>query len=63
MPKCPICGAEMRQTRRGASLAKRGPAYICPINEAETYRDERNHIKRKPGAKHLLLRVWMPDEL
>jgi hypothetical protein len=28
-PPCPFCGAPTRQTRRGATLARRGPAYTC----------------------------------
>lgn len=61
--RCPVCGAEMRQTRRGATLRKRGPAYICPADEAETYTDERGHLKRVADAKHSPpRRVWSEGE-
>lgn len=43
---CPVCGLEMRQTRRGATLKKRGPSYVCPLDEAETWKDERGHLHR-----------------
>lgn len=51
-PVCPICGAPMRQTRRGATLRKRGPAYICPADEAETVADTGGRLSRVPGARH-----------
>jgi len=50
--KCPVCGAEMRQIRRGATLERRGPAYVCPQAEKEVFRDERGHLRRVAGAAH-----------
>jgi len=61
--RCPICGAELRQTRRGATLRKRGPAYVCPVAEAEVRRDERGHLHRVEGARHQMTQVWEQDEL
>lgn len=43
-PACPDCHTPMRQTRRGATLAKRGPAWVCPQAEAERVTDERGHL-------------------
>jgi hypothetical protein len=63
-PRCPICGQIMRQTRRGATLAKRGPIYECPVDQAETQRDERGHLYRVPNATHgPYNRTWTPEEL
>lgn len=56
--KCPVCGVEMRQTRRGATLVRRGPAYVCPQAEAEVERDERGHLRRIAGAIHDRTRVY-----
>ena len=53
---CPDCGAPMRQTRRGATLAKRGPAYVCPRAEAA-------RGKRTSDDPHAYVRSWTPDEL
>lgn len=63
LPTCPVCGTAMRQTRRGATLAKRGPAYVCPTNEGELVRDERGHLHMIEGAQHDGLRTWTLDEL
>jgi hypothetical protein len=61
---CPICGRAMRQTRRGATLARRGPSYICPVDEAETTQDERGHYHRAAGAIHGAgVRAWQEWEL
>jgi hypothetical protein len=46
----------MRQIRRGATLKKRGPAYICPIDKSETYYYIQGRIMRR-------VRVWEEDEL
>jgi hypothetical protein len=62
-PTCPDCGHEMRQTRRGATLARRGPAYICPVAESEVYADGRGHLHRIDGAQHDRTRSWSPAEL
>lgn len=65
-PACPECGAAMRQTRRGATLAKRGPSYLCPINESELVPDERyqdGRRRRVDGSQHAYLRVWQEWEL
>jgi hypothetical protein len=53
----------MRQVRRGATLKKRGPAWICPVDEGELHTDEAGHIKRRPGALHPWLRTWEEWEL
>jgi hypothetical protein len=61
---CPVCGLPMRQTRRGATLKKRGPSYICPKDEAETWKDDNGHLHRIPESIHKqALRVWSLDEL
>jgi len=61
---CPICGLPMRQTRRGATLKKRGPSYICPKDEAETWTDERGHMHRIPESTHKpSLRIWEASEV
>jgi hypothetical protein len=63
---CPICTQPMNQIRRGATLAKRGPAYVCPLDEAETWLDEQDHLHRfaKENRTHgETVRVWHPDEL
>lgn len=62
-PTCPVCNTPLRQTRRGATLAKRGPAYVCPANEAELVRDERGHLHMIEGARHDGLRTWALAEL
>ncbi len=63
-PHCPICGASMRQIRRGATLARNGPCYVCPRDEAEVVRDERGHLRRKPDAIHPPgIRTWHAHEL
>ena len=61
--KCPICQSEMRQIRRGATLARRGPCYVCPIDEAEQTTDTEGNIKRAPDALHPWLRAWEEWEL
>ena len=64
MPECPVCGAEMRQTRRGATLKKRGPSYVCPVNEAEIVVNEYGHRMLRSDAIHVQgLRTWSMDEL
>lgn len=63
LPPCPICGATMRQTRRGATLRKRGPAYVCPVDEAEVQADARGHLARLAGAQHAYTRVYEAHEL
>ncbi len=55
-PTCPDCGAALRQTRKGATLAKRGPAYVCPMAES-------GRGKRTADDKHTYVRVWTIDEL
>jgi hypothetical protein len=59
---CPECGAQMRQTRRGATLRKRGPVFVCPRAEAEWTRDERGHFIRVPGGIHASIRSWQLEE-
>ena len=54
-PICPVCGAYMKQLRRGATLARRGPIYLCPVDDSETTIDERGNLRRprcntRPGA-------------
>jgi len=62
--KCPECGAEMKQIRRGATLKKRGPAYLCPVGEAEVVKDDRGHLVTVPDAKHKFSRrVWGEGEV
>jgi len=61
-PLCPVCKTEMRQTRRGATLAKRGPCYVCPADEAEVHKDERGHLYRV-GVHLAGVRAWEPHEL
>jgi len=56
-PRCPDCGAAMRQIRRGATLAKRGPAYVCTVSEAERKQDASGRLYREPGAKHAYVQV------
>jgi hypothetical protein len=53
----------MRQTRHGAALEERGPAYVCPVAESEVYRDERGRLRRFGWAKHTATRSWEPHEL
>lgn len=60
---CPDCGAPMRQTRRGSTLRKRGPAWVCPQAEAERSRDEGGRIVVAPNARHPYLRSWQEWEL
>lgn len=62
-PKCPICGAEMKQTGRGITRRNQEPSYRCPVEKSELYEDENGHRKRKPGAKHNAARVWFEYEL
>jgi len=62
--RCPICDQPMRQLRKGATLNRRGPAYICPLDEAETWADENGHLHRFENATHHPpKRVWSEDEL
>ena len=63
MPKCPVCGTEMKPFGRGATLRKRGPRWVCPRAEAERYKDKRGHIQVVPGALHSTVRIWREDEL
>jgi hypothetical protein len=60
---CPQCGAGLHQTRRGATLAKRGPSFVCPMAQREVTRDERGHRVWAAGARHSRLRVWNAAEL
>lgn len=61
---CPACGCAMRQTRRGATLRKRGPAYVCPIDEGEVGRDDSGRRYRRAGAAHGPgVRVWELGEI
>ena len=62
-PTCPVCNTPLRQTHRGATLAKRGPAYVCPANEGELVRDEHGHLHMIEGARHAGLRTWTLAEL
>lgn len=62
-PACPVCGSRMRQIRRGATLARRGPAYICPVSEAEVERDANGHLYIRDDAQHDGRLVWHLDEL
>ena len=63
-PPCPVCGAAMLQTRRGATLAKRGRAFVCPVDKAEKVVDERGHIVRKKDAIHGRgVRSWEASEV
>jgi len=57
-PRCPDCGVAMRQTRRGATLARRGPAYVCPVSEREVKRAADGRLYREPGAKHTYVQVY-----
>lgn len=64
LPRCPVCGQIMYQVRRGATLKKRGPAYLCPKDEAETWTDETGRRHRLSESQHLpARRVWEPAEL
>lgn len=56
IPACPECGRPMRQIRRGATLAKRGPAFVCAWNEYWSNRGAGDE-------KHEYIRAWSPDEL
>jgi hypothetical protein len=60
-PACPICGATMRQTRRGATLNKRGPAYVCPVAEYERQKDDRGNIVMT--GSHPFVAVYEADRL
>ncbi len=62
-PTCPDCGAVMRQTRRGATLAKRGPGYVCPVADQEQTKDADGRLRRKVDAKHTYIRVWSENEV
>lgn len=55
---CPTCGTPMRVYARGATLRKHGPRWVCPAAEAEEYRDERGHIKRRADARHERIRWY-----
>lgn len=59
---CPECNAEMKKTRIGGGR-RRETAWICPANQKEIYRDERNHIKRVENSKHEYLRIWREHEI
>lgn len=63
-PRCPVCGMPMYQTRRGATLRKRGPAWLCPKDEAETWTDENGRRHRLSESQHKpARRVWEAHEL
>jgi hypothetical protein len=56
---CETCGAAMRQTRRGATLAKRGPSYVCSAfafgpgaacTDSRTYQEWQIEAMRRPVA-------------
>ena len=61
-PACPVCGSPMRQTRRGATLARRGPSWVCPVAERECVADARGHLKMIPGALHTDVRAYRGEE-
>jgi hypothetical protein len=63
LPRCPECGAFMRQANRGLTFKRRGPAYVCPVAERNTVRDRAGNVFRLPGDRHTDLRLWHPDEL
>ena len=64
LPRSPVCGQIMGQIRRGATLKKRGPAYLCPKDEAETWTDETGRRHRFPESQHNPpCRVWTAEEL
>jgi hypothetical protein len=60
---CPTCGSEMTQTRRGATLRRRGPAYVCPQSRADFPKDAEGRFYRREGAVHPYVRVWSLEEL
>ncbi|MCU0843086.1 MAG: hypothetical protein MUC79_15420 [Thiobacillaceae bacterium] len=63
---CPYCGAEMRQTRGGATLRKRGPAYVCPKDEAATRTDAAGRMYRDSALANQhgpFVIVWEGDSL
>lgn len=60
---CPVCGAEMLQTRRGATLKKRGPSYVCPVNVDDILVDEDGRRTLRPGALHTGIRQYTEEEL
>jgi hypothetical protein len=62
-PRCPECGAEMRQTRRGATLNKRGRSFVCPEAEAEVTREASGCLKRSAEGRHAYTRAWEEWEL
>lgn len=62
-PKCPVCGEPMTQTRKGATLKKRGPCYVCPVAMSEVYRDSDGRLHRFGWAKHTETRLWDSWEL
>ena len=63
-PICPVCGAYMKQLRRGATLARRGPIYLCPVDDSETTIDECGNLRRSPDATHVpARRTWTIEEL
>lgn len=57
-PPCPECGAAMDQVRRGASLRKRGTAFVCPVA-----RNEHRLNVPKDDRKHKFVAAWLPEEL
>jgi transposase-like protein len=59
---CPECGLPMKKTRIGGGR-RREPAWICPANQKEVFRDERGHLRRVEDSKHEYLRVWREQEL
>lgn len=62
-PPCPICGASMTRWGRGVT-ARRASRWICPADRAETYEDERGHLKRVANPVHTFCqRIWSDDEL
>lgn len=62
-PLCPVCFTPMRQFHEGRALKKCGPAYVCPLAESETYRDESGHLQRFGWATHAYTRSYIPEEV
>jgi hypothetical protein len=63
LPRCPECGSLMRQANRGLTFKKRGPAYVCPVAEANTLRDSSGQIFRMSGDRHTRVQPWRAEEL
>lgn len=62
-PRCPVCQEPLRQIRRGATLVKRGPCYVCPVAESEIYQDGAGRLHRFGWAKHTSTRTYEEHEL